>query len=330
MRVAILGAGMAGASAAHALGVAGHEVTVYDKARGAGGRMATRRGDGGRFDHGAQYFTLRDPRSHAALADWRAAGVVEPWAGRIVAIDAPGTWRETGPETRWVAVPGMPALARQLLQGILVRFAAQAVSVQRVRGHWQIGFADGSQTGGYDALLSTLPAPQAAALLAGDSLAAKAAQVAFLPCWAGMVGFADPLPVDFDAAFVNTGTLSWIARDASKPGRAAGERWTVHAGPAASREWLEDRPEAVAVRLVEALSSALGVELPMAVQACAHRWRYALAAEPLHCGALWDEARGLGLGGDWCAGSRVEGAYLSGLALAERVVARGDRAHSLP
>jgi renalase len=325
MRIAILGAGMAGASAARVLAQAGHEVVVHDKARGAGGRMATRRSEQGTFDHGAQYFTLRDPRSLAALAGWRAAGVVAPWRARVAAIDVPGAWRDTGPETRWVALPGMPALARHLLEGIPLRLGAQAVSVRRTDRQWRIEFADGSSAGGYDVLLSTLPAPQAALLLAGEELAVQAGQVTFRPCWAGLCAFDAALPVAFDAAFVNSGALSWIARDASRPARAPGERWVLHVGPAASVEWLEDGHEQVAARVLVALREALGIDIPAPVQAMAHRWRYALAAEPLQCGALWDPLRTLGLGGDWCAGSRVEGAFLSGLALAERVLDEARR-----
>jgi len=323
MRIAILGAGMAGASAARVLRDAGHDVVVHDKARGAGGRMATRRSAQGSFDHGAQYFTLRDPLSLEALAGWQAAGVVAPWRARIAAIDAPGEWRETGPETRWVAVPGMPALARHLLDRIPLHLGTQAVQARRSGSRWIIDFADGSQANDYDLLLSTLPAPQAAVLLAGEDLAAVAGRVGFLPCWAGLCTFEAALPVDFDAAFVNVGALSWIARDASRPERVPGERWVLHAGPIASAEWLEVDAERVLRRMLDALRLALGVDIPEPTEAAVHRWRYALAAEPLHCGALWDAGRGLGLGGDWCAGSRVEGAFLSGLALADRAMDTG-------
>ena len=79
------------------------------------------------------------------------------------------------------------------------------------------------------------------------------------------------------------------------------------------REW---DASAVIEPLFAAFGTALGLELPTPHMANAHRWRYALAAEAMHAGALSDPSRQLALGGDWCQGSRVEGAYLSGLALA--------------
>lgn len=83
LKIGIVGAGIAGLSCAEMLGAAGHVVTVFDKGRGAGGRMATRGvptpfGDV-TFDHGAQYFTTRDPRFSVAVTGWQASGIVSPW-----------------------------------------------------------------------------------------------------------------------------------------------------------------------------------------------------------------------------------------------------------
>ena len=52
-RVAVIGAGLAGLTAAARIAAGGAAVTVYDKSRGLGGRLATRRSPQGSFDHGA-------------------------------------------------------------------------------------------------------------------------------------------------------------------------------------------------------------------------------------------------------------------------------------
>ena len=64
---AIVGAGMAGIACARTLVQAGHRVTLFEKSAGIGGRMSTRRSQFGTFDHGAQYFTVRDARFARAL-----------------------------------------------------------------------------------------------------------------------------------------------------------------------------------------------------------------------------------------------------------------------
>ena len=81
---AVVGAGMAGITCARTLVQAGHRVTVFEKSRGPGGRMATRDSEFGSFDHGAQYFTVRDERFEQALAT--ASGLVRPWSANTVRV----------------------------------------------------------------------------------------------------------------------------------------------------------------------------------------------------------------------------------------------------
>ena len=90
MRYAIVGAGMAGLACAEALKQAGHSVVLFDKGRGAGGRMSTRRlptslGEVA-IDHGAQYFTARDPAFKNLVSTWRDQGIAVPWP--LAGVDA--------------------------------------------------------------------------------------------------------------------------------------------------------------------------------------------------------------------------------------------------
>ena len=77
--VLIIGAGISGLLCATELRKADKSVRILDKGRGLGGRMATRRMAGGRLDHGAQYFTVRDSRLQAYADDWLAAGIIKEW-----------------------------------------------------------------------------------------------------------------------------------------------------------------------------------------------------------------------------------------------------------
>ena len=83
-RVAIIGAGIAGLSCAQELQGHGFSVTIFDKSKGVGGRMSHRYFGDWEADHGAQYFTARDPVFQQEVAQWVQAGVAKPWAGRIV------------------------------------------------------------------------------------------------------------------------------------------------------------------------------------------------------------------------------------------------------
>ena len=95
--IAVIGAGIAGMACARTLAQAGHKVSVFEKSRGAGGRMSTKGTEFGGFDHGAQYFTVRDARFEKALSI--SANLVRRWsanterildeAGRVVAASLP-------------------------------------------------------------------------------------------------------------------------------------------------------------------------------------------------------------------------------------------------
>jgi hypothetical protein len=185
--------------------------------------------------------------------------------------------------------------------------------------NWRLSCAErGVLANPYDAVLLAIPAPQAAALVRSPApaLARLADGATMRGCWALMLRFAAPVNIPFDAAFVNDGSLRWIARDGSKPGRAGPETWLLHATAEWSEAHLEQDADGVAAELLGAFAR-LGGPAPQAFTA--HRWRYADTQPPLAIGCEWNVGLGLGLCGDWINGGRVENAWHSGLQLAHRV-----------
>jgi renalase len=138
-----------------------------------------------------------------------------------------------------------------------------------------------------------------------------------------MAAFETRLEVPFDGAFVHGSPLTWIARNNSKPGRPQSECWVLHASPEWSAEHLEDAPEAVCAELLAALEQAIGVGRAPTIHTAAHRWLYALPSAPLSVGCMWDDEARVAVCGDWCQSARIEGAFLSGLAAAEKLIDRG-------
>ncbi|MFH6785085.1 NAD(P)/FAD-dependent oxidoreductase [Methylobacterium sp. MA0201] len=308
--IAIIGAGIAGAAASRRLSEAGRSVVVLDKGRGPGGRMATRRGPGSlRFDHGAQYVTARDPRFVALVEAWTARGVAAPWGGA----------------ERFVGTPGMTAPVRDLLNGVDLRCGRAVGRLVREGRHWRLAEADGTALADgmtFSSVLLTCPSPQSLALLAsaGESLPGVA-DVRYAPCWTLMLAHDGPplpgAPVREDRD--PDATIAWVAENGSKPGREAGGTIVAHASPSWSRANLECAADDVAERLVTALRDR--VPLGEIRYRAAHRWRYAAVEQAVGEPCLFAPAAGLGFAGDGCLGPRVEFAYLSGLALAERAIA---------
>ncbi|MBT8398475.1 MAG: NAD(P)-binding protein [Gemmatimonadetes bacterium] len=320
-RVGIIGAGLAGLMAGRTLRDSGIAVTLFDKGRRPGGRANTREHGPHRFDHGAQFFTVRDPALREITESWIAAGIVEEWTGSLVRIQG----EEIGPakpSIRYVGVGGMITLPSYLAQELDVRTDTRVESLDLEDSTWTLFADDGSVLGRFDAVLVAVPAPQAVSLLSPvPELQSEAARVEMAPCWAGMYVFERPLGLGFDGAFLGNNPLSWIARDSSKPGRSDVEAWVLHAGPDWTRANLEmDRVEAAGALLRE-FRNRFG-PLPKVTFQRAHRWSFALVSGPAPGGALFDAARAIGACGDWCNAGRIEGALSSGMAAAERVLNR--------
>jgi renalase len=338
VRVAVIGAGIAGAACAASLCEAGVDVTLFDKSRGVGGRMATRRAewalpDGGLqqagFDHGAQHIQARHPRFKAALRRAATAGVVAHWAPRVHAAWPAPTQRDS-----WVPLGTMTALARHFIGDTPVQLGCQVQRLQRSTEGWQLVAADGSQHGPYDQVLLAMPAAQAAVLLAGhhDRWADSLATVPMQACWTLMAATQDlDWPWDACEPDAQRSPLAWVARQDRKPGRSAPDglaTWVAHASPVWTAAHLEDSPAAVQAALSQALAALLpmGVKLQWAYRAV-HRWRYALPAERPAAASTecwWDAQRGLGVCGDFMAGTGVEAAWRSGDELADTLLAALD------
>ena len=317
MRIGVIGAGIAGLSAARTLHDHGHRVSVFEKSRGLGGRAATRRHDHVGFDHGAQYFTADDPTFRTAVEAWRESGIVAPWSARIGRVTLDGIDASPDRRERLVAVPGMSALGRHLGADLDVHRQIRVAPPSYRAGRWQLHDDAGAPLGDFDALIIAAPAPQAEALLrpAAAELADMAAGVAYAPAWALMLAFNSPDTLPYDGLFFDAPEFSWAARNASKPGRC-GRTWVVHASPAWTREHLDADREQVAEVMTTAFCRYTGIDADDITLRDTHRWLYSLVDEPLQRKALWDPGRHLAVCGDWCHGARIEGAYLSGQAAA--------------
>lgn len=293
---------MAGLACADALADAGHDVMLFDKGRGAGGRMSTRRVEvAGRvvsFDHGAQYLTVRDPGFAAQVARWEADGHAARWP--LAGADA------------WVGTPGMNAPVRAMAARHRVAWSTRVEALERRGAAWHL--AGVPHADGFDAAVIAVPAEQVQ--LVRHPFADAAARSHSAPCWTVMVAFAEAIGARSDI-LRGFGAIGWAARDGAKPGRDGGETWVLQATPEWSVAHLEHASEDVCAELLRAFADANGGPLPPPTYLSAHRWRYARSERASGEGALWDPAEKLGVCGDWLWGPRVEAAWLSGRRLAD-------------
>ena len=309
MRVVVIGAGIAGLMAAQSLSNSGHEVTVVDKGRSPGGRLATRRIDDATLDHGAQFFTVRDSLFESHVSEWVASGVVTEWCRGFNT-----TIQNNDGYSRYRGVRGMTDIAKHLAQGLDVRCNTLAFSIAPgATSKWQLKIDDGSVLDA-DAIIVTCPLPQAYALLvtAGIELPESMLRTEYdrTICLLAVL--------NQSSAVANPGglqnpdeTFSFIADNAIK-GISSAVALTMHANPQFSLDHWDDQLEDVHQLLLNKAKPWIGDATVKTSQI--KKWRF---ATPL---TIWPErywaSDTIVLAGDAFGGPKIEGAALSGLAAA--------------
>lgn len=341
LKVVVVGAGLSGLVAASELAGAGADVTVLDKGRSVGGRLATRRIGDARLDHGAQFFTVRTPAFQRRVDDWVDRGLVGVWHHGFVEDDG---------HPRYVGVEGMNSLAKDLagsatVAGVTIETSTLAFGVRPPSGadahRWEIVIDDGT-TRRADAVIFTCPLAQTFALLAdvgvwksGDEAtdAAHDAIVARLGIDLDQTLFRTQydrtiallVTVDGPTALPASGgvqdgddVFSFIGDNHAK-GVSASPAVTFHANATWSEEHWDDDPDANLAALEAAAAPWLGDATIIERQL--KTWRFATPRTvwPDPC---WSTADGtIVVAGDAFAGPRIEGAHNSGLAAAHSLLA---------
>jgi predicted NAD/FAD-dependent oxidoreductase len=300
---------MSGLVAANDLVAAGHEVTVFDKGRAVGGRMASKRFGGARFDHGAQHFSVRGEAFAEFVRESSFVGVVGVWyEGKSLTTD-------NGLEPRHRGVPAMRSICEHLAQGLDVRTSASVKTV----GIGEVLLSSGESIAA-DAVIVTAPIPQALDLIETDlvptPVRSMLAGIEYEPCIAVMAVLDQDPGLREGHLVPPDGPIAWIADNHDK-GVSEIPAVTIHSTPSYARDNLEaDAP----VWLEDLLGEFERLTGTPVVTATAHRWRYSMPTNPLGIGCL-DLGNGIWLAGEAFSGARIEGAFTSGKAVAAALAA---------
>ena len=298
MKIAIIGAGVSGGFLARALTQAGMTVEVYEKARGPGGRTATRRfsldGTDYFIDHGAQYIDVDSVEFQSFIDEMKEAGVV-------------ASCGDTN-----VATPNMNSLAKHLFKDIKVYSAYEVTNVDEIKAK-------------YDLVISTAPPKQTAAIFQGYENFASLAQIEMKPHFALML----ITESDYDFGFEQLGNedfkvkesiLNWIGICTTKPGRDKGYQSIVmHTDFQWTQANLDKNRDEILELALEELEKITGFKDPNPIYKAHHRWLYGRTLEPLGKEFIYDEENNLACCGDYMLGDNIEAAFLSASALAAKI-----------
>ncbi len=310
---------MTGLAAARKLPPSSYQ--IFEKSRGPGGRLASKRIEHQRADIGAQFFTVRDPRFKAFVELAHSAGTIQPWKPRMgtfrssIPVDSPDT------QQRYVGAPYMNALGRFLSQSVTIESETRIDTIRRNASCFALTTTTGAEYSA-EQVLVTIPVDQMADLLAEFEIAPIVTQFTMEPTWTTVVSSDHQLTTSMnepiDACFGGDhDVFDFISVERSKPGRDS-DLIVVQASPEWSKVRLEHDPDWIAQTIATELTNTFDIEVEPVLS---HRWRYARPKDPKMTTqkGIYQVDPGLWIAGDYLAGGRVEGAYLAGFEAAERL-----------
>ena len=325
LNIAIIGAGLSGLTAANILREHAN-VTVFDKAKGPSGRLATRRADPYSFDHGCQFFIAKSNAFQDFLAPMLRYGVLKCWNATFVEIEN----RQITKSRQWdaqkphyVGSPSMNAVGKYLSQGLNIVLETAVTTVGKTPTGWLLRDDIGQELGQFDWVISAIPAQQAAKIWPDDtSFYGKIKTTKMEGCFTLMLGFEAGISLDYQAALVCDEDISWISVNSSKPDRNAAASLLVHSTNSwASQHDNMDRNDALRY-LLEQVSLVIGQDLSHADHKAIHQWRYANCQKRSGETHFIDHDSRSGACGDWLIRGRAEAAFTSGFSIAQDILSR--------
>ena len=318
--VIVLGGGISGCACAHRMSRLGYAVTLVEKGRGVGGRMATRRMGEARIDHGAQFFTARDPRLKSFLSDWEKDGIVSPWYDSIAGrSDIPTGIRYRGAE-------GMTSPAKFLARSFTIEKSFFVEKIQRDQ-HWTVVERMGqNRILKAKHLVVTFPVPQVIELFDRSDFTLDSVTmdllravrytrcIALFGLLAGSSNLKHPGTVTHPVAEVD-----WVSDNQVK-GISEKPACTVHASDDFSQKYW-DSPDQERVPLLKKVAEeTLGTQV---TQWSCHRWGFAKPLQTFGASHFYSAEHAMTLAGDGFGGERIENAFLSGWEAAAKIAGRG-------
>lgn len=320
--IAIIGAGMAGLSALNVL-TKNHRITVFDKSRGSGGRMASKKVNNSSWDMGAQFLLAHTQDFSHQLEIWQQQGLVQLWNVMPYVIE--NTQAQISPDSkkRFVGTNRMSALTRQLLSQ-----AHEFLSSTRIvethyndKDGWQLKDEAQNIYKGFDALIINCPPAQVIDLISqAPQLIAPIQSINMQPCWTLLLSFEQTLDIEFNLAFLNNSPIKLLVRNNSKPQRDSLETWVIQADTTYSEQHKNSPKEQVQAELLAEFFKQTGVANHAYQDIWLHRWLYSTPENTLNKACLSHAQTRLAICGDWCVKATVEGAWISGQEAAKQIL----------
>ena len=320
INIGIIGAGMAGVTCANYLFSKGFKVTVYEKSRGLGGRMATKRINSElSVDHGVQYVNANTPTFKKYLDECISNGYAENWAPS--GMDA----QYLNQNNIFVGIPGMNSLLKMNSKELNIKFSFKVDSIKKLNKKWLVSFEDSELKEQFDLLVFAIPPIQVCQIIQGEeALLQELSIVEIDPCWSLILITRNKLSCN-DYNKFHSNSIASIVYNSSKPKRnKLSNSYIIHSSPNWTKQNLSLEKQEAELKIVNLLEEQLNQKIEIEFLK-AHRWLFAQTKAPLGKSFLKNKDNNLFIGGDWCLGANVEAAFNSGLKIAEFIKLKFDK-----
>ncbi len=333
MKIAVIGAGVAGLTAGRVLAEAGHEVVVFEKSKGYGGRLATRyagaKGDT-KLDYGLPYIEAGSPKIESFINHLQSKGILEPFVGPFVHKDAEGKTKQVKPtRKRYIAPDGLNKAGKELARMVDVRLETKVSGITHIgedrtrKRSWMLNFPTG-YTENADAVIIATSSKQAYAILnttidevATLKLLRDVDSVEYEPSFSFMAGYGNAEIPEWAVMECENEIISSITNEAVKRGKDAECSFVVHTTSGFAQKHMNSDQERIEEIILDELSEVIGGWSALPDWKQLHFWRYSKVINPLPCPFM--EVVGndapIALIGSYMNGNSLESAYLSGLAI---------------
>ena len=310
-KVAVVGAGASACFFSYLLRDTDHEISIFEKSRGIGGRCSVRRTEEfGSFNLGAQFFTNKNPKLRDYFEEIKARGMIKELPGDVGYLKQKSEWQAANKQQRFVGIPSMNSFLKYWAAEAEIKLNMRIKSISKTDNKWCIETEKGEVYEGFDTCVLSVPHPQGLAFWQ-DHSDIKVPETKMFPCLA-LILATDEISLPWPNAFLKDSMLSWYG---SKNRLDQVRTWTVHASPIWSEAHFDADSEWTQEQMINELFSLLKVN-PKVHFSQMHRWRYASSQSSADHNFLWDSHNRLAYIGDWLAGGRVEGAMESAASLA--------------
>ena len=332
--IAIIGAGISGLCVANGLSKEKSTavIDIFEKSRGVGGRLATRRCAEIKFDHGAPFFTARDKQFRRWVNQLLEQGVVAPWQPKLMTLN-PNTkpFKRQWFEPHYIGLGGNNTLGKYLAGGQHIVFNGGIHRCVKLKDQWFLTDIHNNQYGPYDWLVAALPPAQLTNLFLSSAesveLPVAVTNIKMTSCFVMMLSYEYALPVTWEWAKVNESSIASISLEYAKQGRA-GFGVVVKS----TESWAEQHRDVdinlVQERLLTEFNRLLAGQIgrlkhdstwPRLVSIACHRWLYSQkfineaddSSGKIDDAFYCDDKNQFSCCGDWFLSGDVESAYLS-------------------